>query len=47
MPSILHSSIVAASWFLMVGASAIHDPGLSATATGQWLASDLALLSDS
>lgn len=47
MPPTLHSSIVVASWFLVVGVSAIHDPGLSATATGQWLASDLALLSDS
>ena len=47
MRSVLYGSAVVAFWFLMVGVSAVHDPGLSATATGHWLASDLALLFDS
>lgn len=47
MHSILYGSVVIAFWFLMVGISAVHDPSLSATATGHWLASDLALLFDS
>ena len=45
MSPILYGSVVAACWFLVVGVSAVHDPGLSAA--GHWLASDLALLPDS